>query len=184
MRAACPRVSRPHVAETLARFIRQSADQGVVDVGRQAQFLIARSAVDLIALAFQVPGIFGLHFDLQFDLLAQALIACATAPPRVQRRVQIIEGNFRPAQQIDGMRLARQRARPVWRAMRHRPRRDARRRAPADRLRPPPRRVCAERIPSAHRSMSPSSRPAAVRRRSALSSRSESRYSARLVNMR
>ena len=75
---------------------------------------MALLAVDLFALPFEVAGVFRLHLDLQPDLLREPLVARAIRRSRPRRgrrdtRRKIVIRKFRPAQQIDGVRLARQR---------------------------------------------------------------------------
>ena len=124
--------------------------------------------------------------------------AASPAPPAARRRasragarasagattVEIVVADLGTAQQLEGMRFALQAAARASRAARH-PRRPGRTSTPTvARLR----RDTASRLRSKNSqrssSTSPSSRPRGVRRRSALSSRSNRRYSARLVNMR
>src|SRR5271154_6094321 len=48
---------RPNCLQTLARLVRQAAHRPVVDVCRQGQIVVARTAVDLLALALQIAAV-------------------------------------------------------------------------------------------------------------------------------
>jgi hypothetical protein len=81
-----------HVAETLPRFVGQTADLGIIEIARQAHFLVAHLPVDLLTLALEITGIFGLDFHLERHLLRQSLIAAPV--------LRVLEGARRNAPQI------------------------------------------------------------------------------------
>jgi hypothetical protein len=98
MRAACPKVSGRTSRKALARFVRQSAHIAVVDVLRQAQFLVAQLTLDLFVLALEVPRVFRLHIDLSFTWASRRSSSCHGAPALRRNMLQIIVDQFRAAQ--------------------------------------------------------------------------------------
>ena len=56
------------LAETLAHFVRQSLDCGVVEIRRQRRRFIASLAFNLLLLALDVAAVLGLDIHLQADL--------------------------------------------------------------------------------------------------------------------
>ncbi len=188
MRAACPSVCGRTALKHLARLVRQSAHRRVVDIRRQGAVSSWRCWRSISSLwRFRYPEYLACTSTLQLDLRRRAARRRIQPAVGVGRRdgAQVVVRELGAAQQLERMRLRAQSGCPSFakRACVHiagphqQPSRGAR-------ARPRRHRACAQRTRQRSSSTSPSSRPQRVRRRSALSSRRDRRYSARLVNMR
>src|SRR3989338_7136548 len=156
--------------ELLPRLHRQAVDIVVIEVLRQGGLLVAPAALDLLALALDVARVLGLDLELLRRLRVRDPAAG-----------QVRELGVRHAgaeEQLEQAPRARRPARAAGRPW-------GRSEVGASRARS---RSIVARLSWKRRqrtsSTSPRRRPVSVRRRSALSSRSERRYSAREVNMR
>ena len=70
---------RSRFLESLPRLGGQPGNGSVIEVAWQRQVLLFRVFLDLALLAFDIPGIAGLHLDLQLDL-REVLFAQRHAP--------------------------------------------------------------------------------------------------------
>ena len=180
--------ARRIAAGALRSTVRRRA--AVIEVRRQPQIFMALLPLDFFVLTLQVTRVLGLHVDLQLHLLAKRSSPCQVprsdgpgAPPKAQRdpnrRRSSPDGAANPGHALRACSgapsFASNAAVHVGR-MHHgrgQPRHFLRDRG-ALALKEIPARIVDQSEP----------RPCAVRRKSALSSRSDKRYSARLVNIR
>src|SRR5579872_1452765 len=69
-----PERRRPGLAELLAHFVREPAEQRVVEIRRQRRLLVAPRPLDLILLPLDVPRVAGAYLDLHADLCREAIV--------------------------------------------------------------------------------------------------------------
>ena len=177
MRPAWPRFRRPHGGELLPDLGREPGDRPIVEVRRQLERLVAPHRLDVRLLALQIDGILRVDRRPARRSAAGSRRAPARSPQAARSSTSGI------GEQLEG---AAANAVLVHReAVPRRLRRRQRQRIAARRARSLERRRLAPQTPlPAPLPTQPASTPSGVSRWSALSARSDRRYSAREVNMR
>src|SRR5690348_3968359 len=103
--AGLPDRRRPILREAAAHLMRESRHQAVIDVVRQSRLLVAALALDLLALALDVPGVLRSRLDLYANLRGNTVIGRGAQPGRTSYNVeQCLVADFRAAEQLERRR--------------------------------------------------------------------------------